>query len=82
MLRLAGSSWTVWSAVLRANAVPVAQEVRRLADILTGVAEALETDAPGSLERLFASAATVAERLHANASPSNDVTSTHPPESP
>jgi prephenate dehydrogenase len=81
MLRLAGSSWTVWSAVLRANAVPVAQEVRRLAAILTGVAEALETDVPGSLEPLFASAAAVAERLHANASPSNDVTPTHPSQS-
>jgi len=63
MLRLAGSSWTVWQAVLRENAAPVAQEVRRLADILSGVAEALENDVPGVLERRFAEAAIVAASL-------------------
>jgi prephenate dehydrogenase len=64
MLRLAGSSWTVWEAVLRANASALAQEVRGLADILTGVASALETDAPDVLAQLFARAAVAADHLH------------------
>ncbi len=64
MLRLAGSSWTVWEAVLRANSSALAQEVRGLADILTGVANALETDAPGVLANLFSRAAVAAELLH------------------
>jgi len=64
MLRLAGSSWTVWEAVLRANASALAQEVRGLADILTGVASALETDAPDVLAHLFARAAVAEHRLH------------------
>lgn len=60
VLRLAGSSWTVWEAVLHANAIPLAQEVRRLAAILTEVAGDLERDAPRGLERRFAQAASVA----------------------
>ncbi len=64
MLRLAGSSWTVWEAVLRANSSALAQEVRGLAAILTGVARALETDAPDVLAHLFARAAAVADQLH------------------
>ena len=77
MLRLAGSSWSVWAAVLRANAVPVAQEVRRLAAILTGVADALENDAPQELERRFAEAAIVAARLAGNVPATDAVTSFH-----
>jgi len=64
MLRLAGSSWTVWRAVIRENAGPVAQEVRRLADILSGVASALEAGASDTLAPDFARAAAVAARLH------------------
>lgn len=64
MLRLAGSSWTVWGAVLRENAGPVAQEVRRLADILSGVASALEAGASDTLAPGFARAAATVARLH------------------
>ena len=42
MTRLAGSSWEMWEGILAANAAPVAQEVRALADILRSVADALE----------------------------------------
>jgi prephenate dehydrogenase len=65
MLRLAGSSWTVWRAVLEANAIPIAQEVRRLAAILTGVAEALEDGDAALLERRFGEAAGAAASLRA-----------------
>jgi prephenate dehydrogenase len=64
MLRLAGSSWTVWRSVIRENAGPVAQEVRRLADILTGVAGALEAGASDTLGPDFARAAAAVARLH------------------
>ncbi|MBD5606775.1 MAG: prephenate dehydrogenase/arogenate dehydrogenase family protein, partial [Candidatus Eremiobacteraeota bacterium] len=73
MLRLAGSSWTVWEAVLLANAGPLAQEVRRLADILSGTAAALETGASGELADRFARAAAAHGRLHANDSAPSDV---------
>ena len=73
MLRLAGSSWTVWEAVLLANAGPLAQEVRRLADILSGTAAELETGASGELAERFARAAAASGRLHANDSEPSDV---------
>ncbi len=63
MLRLAGSSWNVWGSVIRENAGPVAQEVRRLADILSGVAGALEADASDTLASDFARAAAAVARL-------------------
>jgi prephenate dehydrogenase len=66
LLRLAGSSWTMWRAILGANARPVAQEVRELAAILSGVAAALES---GSLDEVgddFRAAARAVSRLDAN----------------
>ena len=80
MLRLAGSSWSVWNAVVRENAVPVAQEVRRLADILSGVAEALERDASDALAPDFARAAAALHRLDGNAPPSGAVASSNHPD--
>jgi prephenate dehydrogenase len=66
MLRLAGSSWSVWEAVLRANARPVAQEVRALGNILSDIAEALEDDAPDTLAERFSRAAAAHLALYAN----------------
>jgi prephenate dehydrogenase len=66
MLRLAGSSWSVWEAVLRANALPVAQEVRALGNILSDIAEALEDDAPDTLAERFSRAAAAHRALYAN----------------
>jgi prephenate dehydrogenase len=66
MLRLGASAWPVWHAILSANAQPVAQEVRRLAGILMGVAEALEAGAPEALRRDFDAAAAAVARLEAN----------------
>jgi prephenate dehydrogenase len=66
MLRLAGSSWSVWEAVLRANARPVAQEVRALGNILSDIAEALEDDAPDTLAERFSRAAAAHRALYAN----------------
>jgi prephenate dehydrogenase len=66
MLRLAGSSWSVWEAVLRANARPVAQEVRTLGNILSDIAEALEDDAPDTLAERFSRAAAAHRALYAN----------------
>ena len=63
MLRLAASAWSVWGSVLGANASPVAQEVRRLTDILSGIADALEADRPGALADDFAAAARAVARL-------------------
>jgi prephenate dehydrogenase len=61
MLRLGSSSWPVWRSILDANRVPVAQEVRRLADILKGFADALDAQALETLEAPFAAAAGAAK---------------------
>lgn len=66
MLRLAGSSWSVWEAVLRANARPIAQEVRALGNILSDIAAALDDDAPESLAERFSRAAAAHRALYAN----------------
>ncbi len=66
MLRLARSSWPVWHAILAANALPVAQEVRRLTDILSVFAAALEAGTPESLEIPFGRAAAAAASLVPN----------------
>lgn len=68
MLRLAGSSWSVWQAILEANSVPVAQEVRRLTAILSDVATALETGAAADLAEYFEAASAAAARLNADGS--------------
>jgi prephenate dehydrogenase len=66
MLRLAGSSWSVWEAVMRANARPLAQEVRTLGNILSDIAAALEGDALGTLAERFSQAADAHRALYAN----------------
>jgi prephenate dehydrogenase len=63
MLRLGSSAWTMWGAVLDANAAAVAQEVRRLTAILNGIADALEDGRSGVLADGFDAAARVAARL-------------------
>jgi len=63
MLRLGSSSWPMWRSILDANRVPVAQEVRRLADILKGVADALDAQALDTLQARFAAAASSAAKL-------------------
>jgi len=65
LLRLGGSSWEMWRAVLDANAVSIAQEVRRLAAILTEAAESLETHGVDALAARFASANSAVARLGA-----------------
>jgi len=67
MLRLAGSSWTVWEAILEANAAPVAREVRGLATALNQVASALESGAAATLAARFETAASAAARLNEEA---------------
>ncbi len=67
MLRLAGSSWTVWQAILEANATPVAHEVRRLAATLGDIAAALESGAVAGLASRFETAASAAARLNEGA---------------
>jgi prephenate dehydrogenase len=63
MLRLASSRWSVWQSILEANSVPLAQEVRRLAAILNGIADALESGRPATLENHFTAAARAVVRL-------------------
>jgi prephenate dehydrogenase len=72
MLRLAGSSWTVWRAILEANAAPVAREVRRLAATLGDLATALETGAAATLAPAFEQAQSAAAQL-------NESVAAHPP---
>ena len=66
MLRLGASSWPLWRPILAQNAAPVAQEVRRLVDVLTSVAADLDA---GRLDRIgdrFAGAAAAVARLGDN----------------
>lgn len=63
MLRLGRSAWNVWEPVLRENAGPAAQEVRRLCAVLTDVAEALEAGETDDLAPYFGAAARAAARL-------------------
>ena len=56
MVRLGASSWPMWRAVLAANSVSIAQEVRRLAAILSTFAELLETQRVDGIEPNFAAA--------------------------
>ena len=64
MLRLSDSSWAMWRAVLAANSVSLAQEVRRLAAILGEAAGALETGESDRLRDRFSSAARAVNRLN------------------
>lgn len=63
LLRLAGSSWSLWRAVFGANSVHLAQEVRALADILNESAESLETHSFDALGPRFTTAAAAVARL-------------------
>jgi len=64
MLRLGVSSWPVWRGVLSANALPVAQEVRNLAAILSEFARALEGGEADALGARFDEAARAVQRLN------------------
>jgi prephenate dehydrogenase len=79
MLRLGGSSWPMWAGILEANATALAQEVRALSAILSGVADALEAGHAESLERRFAAAAAAIGRLNENASLPGHVDMESPP---
>ena len=73
MLRLGDSPWPLWRAILGANALPVAQELRGLAAILSEAAEALEN---GDIDRLgarFAAATGAVRRLRADAPASGQI---------
>jgi prephenate dehydrogenase len=63
LLRLSGSSWPMWRAVLDANSVSVAQEVRRLAAILTEAAESLENHSVDALAARFTTASAAVAQL-------------------
>jgi len=71
MLRLGTSSWPMWRAIVAANGVPVAQEVRRLADVLSSFADALDGERPDVLADSFVAAAGAVARLGANVSAAN-----------
>jgi prephenate dehydrogenase len=66
MLRLAASPWPMWRPILASNAEPVAQEVRELAAVLLGLADALERRTLAFVESEFHRAADAAARLQAN----------------
>ena len=62
MTRLGGSSWAMWEPLLAAAAPEVAQEVRRLAAILSDVALALDAgDLPSVAARFDAASAALAD---------------------
>lgn len=80
MLRLGGSSWPMWSGILQANAMALAQEVRTLSAILSGVADALDAGHAEALEPRFAAAAAAIGRLNENAAtPGHVDTESSPP---
>jgi prephenate dehydrogenase len=66
MTRLAGSSWEMWEGILAANAAPVAQEVRALADILRSVADGLEAGDYAPAAECFSRGANGSAALRAN----------------
>ena len=66
MTRLGGSSWPMWEPLLAAAAPEVAQEVRRLAAILSDVALALERGDLAPLAERFDAAAAALADLRAN----------------
>lgn len=81
MLRLGASSWPIWRAIVAANRVAIAQEVRGLAVVLSAVADGLEYDGSQSLAADFAASSETVARLAANTSEPVDVMrSTLPPD--
>ena len=78
MTRLGASSWEMWEGILHANGPAVAQEVRRLATVLSEFADDLEADRGEALQSRFALARTATAKLErgdpANARTSEDVT--------
>jgi len=66
MTRLGASSWAMWEGVLSANAPAVAQEVRELSTILSGIADELDADRTHVLRSRFATAAAAAGSLAEN----------------
>jgi prephenate dehydrogenase len=69
MTRLGGSSWPMWEPLLAAAAPEVAQEVRRLAAILSDVALALDRGDLAPLAERFDAAAAALADLRANGGP-------------
>jgi len=69
MLRLGGSSWRVWEAILSANAPPVAQELRSFANVLISLAENLEAGRTDVWAERFAASASAVARLYGNGTP-------------
>jgi len=67
MLRLAHSPFGLWEAILRANARPLARDVRALAHSLEAIAAGLEREETALLGPLFADAARAARSLEAEA---------------
>lgn len=79
MLRLGASSWPIWRAIVAANSVALAQEVRTLANVLSMVADALDGDRSDVLASDFATSAGAVACLGANASESGSVTAATTP---
>lgn len=69
MTRLGASSWAMWEGVLSANAPAVAQEVRELSAILSGIADELDADRTHLLRSRFGTAATAVGSLAENEKP-------------
>jgi len=69
MTRLGASSWAMWEGVLRANAPAVAQEVRELSAILSGIADELDADRTHVLRSRFGTAAAAVGSLAENEKP-------------
>ena len=69
MTRLGASSWAMWEGVLSANAPAVAQEVRELSAILSGIADELDADRTHLLRSRFGTAAAAVGSLAENEKP-------------
>jgi prephenate dehydrogenase len=63
MLRLARSPEPLWAEIFSANAAPLANELRSLADVLAAAADALEQGEVGTLVSYFADASTAVSAL-------------------
>jgi prephenate dehydrogenase len=66
MTRLASSAWSVWSGILKANARPVAEDLRELAGIMRAIADALDDGDDSAVGIRFSAAAVAAKALAAS----------------
>ena len=69
MLRLGGSSWRVWEAILSTNARPIAQELRSFATLLFSLAENLDAGRMDAWAERFAASGSAVARLYGNGTP-------------